>query len=117
MVERFQRPVCTVPRRAGLNEDQVSDVFQDVCLVDAYKAVNNWSDWSKTGFFGFPAGQASRLTGLGLSKNFLTNTRKTGFFACNLQKMSVASWLSFPIMFLPHPICVGRAYRPFYIFN
>jgi RNA polymerase sigma factor (sigma-70 family) len=30
LVERYQRLVFTVPRRAGLNEDQASEVFQEV---------------------------------------------------------------------------------------
>lgn len=30
LVERYQRLVYTVPRRAGLNEDQASEVFQEV---------------------------------------------------------------------------------------
>jgi len=33
LVDRFQRLICTIPRKAGLTEDQVSDVFQDVFLT------------------------------------------------------------------------------------
>jgi RNA polymerase sigma factor (sigma-70 family) len=33
LVERFQRLICTIPRRAGLDEEQVSDVFQEVFLT------------------------------------------------------------------------------------
>jgi RNA polymerase sigma factor (sigma-70 family) len=33
LVERFQRLVSTVPRRAGLSEEQASDVFQEVFLT------------------------------------------------------------------------------------
>jgi RNA polymerase sigma factor (sigma-70 family) len=33
LVDRFQRLVSTVPRRAGLNEDLVAEVFQEVFLA------------------------------------------------------------------------------------
>jgi RNA polymerase sigma factor (sigma-70 family) len=33
LVERFQRLVSTVPRRAGLSEEQAADVFQEVFLT------------------------------------------------------------------------------------
>src|ERR687888_1453931 len=33
LVERYQRLVYTVPRRAGLDEDQASEVFQEVFTV------------------------------------------------------------------------------------
>jgi len=33
LVERYQRLVYTIPRRAGLSEDQASDVFQEVFLT------------------------------------------------------------------------------------
>lgn len=33
LVERFQRLVATVPRRAGLNEDLTAEVFQEVFLT------------------------------------------------------------------------------------
>jgi RNA polymerase sigma factor (sigma-70 family) len=33
LVERYQRLIAAIPRRAGLNEDQVSDVFQEVFLT------------------------------------------------------------------------------------
>ncbi len=33
LVERFQRLVSTVPRRAGLSEEQAADIFQEVFLT------------------------------------------------------------------------------------
>lgn len=33
LVERFQRLIITIPRRAGLSEEQASDVFQEVFLT------------------------------------------------------------------------------------
>ncbi len=33
IVERYQRLIATIPRRAGLNEDQTADVFQEVFLT------------------------------------------------------------------------------------
>jgi RNA polymerase sigma factor (sigma-70 family) len=33
IVERYQRLISTIPRRAGLNEDQTADVFQEVFLT------------------------------------------------------------------------------------
>lgn len=33
LVERYQRLIATIPRRAGLTEEQVSDVFQDVFMT------------------------------------------------------------------------------------
>lgn len=33
LVERFQRLIITVPRRAGLNEEQSADIFQEVFLT------------------------------------------------------------------------------------
>ena len=33
LVERFQRLIITIPRRAGLSEEQSSDVFQEVFLT------------------------------------------------------------------------------------
>lgn len=33
LVERFQRLVITIPRRAGLSEEQAADVFQEVFLT------------------------------------------------------------------------------------
>ena len=33
LVERFQRLIITIPRRAGLNEEQSADIFQEVFLT------------------------------------------------------------------------------------
>lgn len=33
LVNRYQRLICTVPRRAGLSEDLVNEVFQEVILT------------------------------------------------------------------------------------
>jgi RNA polymerase sigma factor (sigma-70 family) len=33
LVERYQRLIATIPRRAGLSEEQTSDVFQEVFLT------------------------------------------------------------------------------------
>src|SRR5678816_1216368 len=33
LVDRYQRLIYTIPRRAGLNQDQASDVFQDVFVT------------------------------------------------------------------------------------
>jgi RNA polymerase sigma factor (sigma-70 family) len=33
LVERYQRLIATIPRRAGLSEDQTADVFQEVFLT------------------------------------------------------------------------------------
>lgn len=33
LVERYQRLIATIPRRAGLSEEQVSDIFQDVFMT------------------------------------------------------------------------------------
>lgn len=33
LVERFQRLIITIPRRAGLSEEQSADIFQDVFLT------------------------------------------------------------------------------------
>jgi RNA polymerase sigma factor (sigma-70 family) len=33
LVDRYQRLIYTIPRRAGLNEDQAGDVFQDVFVT------------------------------------------------------------------------------------
>lgn len=33
LVDRYQRLIITIPRRAGLSEEQASDVFQDVFLT------------------------------------------------------------------------------------
>lgn len=33
LVDRFQRLIITIPRRAGLNEEQAADVFQEVLLT------------------------------------------------------------------------------------
>ena len=33
LVDRYQRLIYTIPRRAGLNQDQASEVFQDVFLT------------------------------------------------------------------------------------
>ena len=33
LVERFQRLIITIPRRAGLSEEQSADVFQEVFLT------------------------------------------------------------------------------------
>jgi RNA polymerase sigma factor (sigma-70 family) len=33
IVERYQRLIATIPRRSGLNEDQIADVFQEVFLT------------------------------------------------------------------------------------
>lgn len=33
LVERYQRLIYTIPRRAGLNDEQAADVFQDVFLT------------------------------------------------------------------------------------
>ena len=33
LVDRYQRLIFAIPRRAGLSEEQASDVFQDVCLT------------------------------------------------------------------------------------
>lgn len=33
LVERYQRLISTIPRRAGLNEEQTADVFQEVFLT------------------------------------------------------------------------------------
>jgi RNA polymerase sigma factor (sigma-70 family) len=41
LIERYQRLIYTIPRRAGLDEDQTAEVFQDVfaTLVDKLKEI------------------------------------------------------------------------------
>ncbi len=33
LIERYQRLIFAIPRRAGLGDEQAADVFQDVCLT------------------------------------------------------------------------------------
>ncbi len=40
LVERFQRLIFAIPRRAGLSEEQASDVFQDV-FFELFKKLDN----------------------------------------------------------------------------
>ena len=39
IVARYQRLICTAPRRAGLSEDLVNEVFQEVILT----LLENWT--------------------------------------------------------------------------
>lgn len=43
LVDRYQRLIYTIPRRAGLNEDQASEVFQEV-FVTLFEKVNEIND-------------------------------------------------------------------------
>ena len=38
LVDRYQRLIFTIPRRAGLSEEQAADVFQEVFLKDKDQA-------------------------------------------------------------------------------
>jgi len=43
LIDRYQRLIYTIPRRAGLNEDQAADVFQEV-FVTLFEKLNEIND-------------------------------------------------------------------------
>ena len=53
LVDRYQRLIVTIPRRAGLSDEQATDVFQEVCLtlfekIDAIEQPERIRSWIVT---------------------------------------------------------------------
>ena len=75
LVDRYQRLIYAIPRRAGLNEDQASEVFQEV-IVTLYEKMNDINEPDR--LHAWLVTTARRKTWRLLSKERMTQSTKSG---------------------------------------